>query len=156
MLRYSILFLFVLLSSCGTRKVAIVKEDTKITTDSTAIVKTDSISTIKNNISIVENSTEIEICPLFDTIPMIVNGITYKNAILRYKKHNKVLTDTSSKIVSKNVLKRVSKHKKETKNTKEKVIDKKAGVSAYWGWLLIIIILILIFYLKEKLLKFLP
>ncbi len=156
MLRYSIVFLFVFLSSCGTRKVAIVKEDTKITIDSTAIVKTDSISTIKNNISIVENTEELEICPLVDSLPIMVNGVTYKNVVLRYKKHNKVLVDTSSKIVSKNVLKRVSKHKRETKNTKEKVIDKKAGVSAYWGWLLIIVILILIFYLKEKLIKFLP
>jgi ATP-dependent Zn protease len=127
-----------------------------ITIDSTAVVKTDSISTIKNNISIVENTEELEICPLVDSLPIVVNGVTYKNVVLRYKKHNKVLVDTSSKIVSKNVLKRVSKHKLETKNTKEKTIDKKAGVSVYWGWLLIIIILILIFYLKEKLIKFLP
>ena len=156
MLKYSIVFLFVLLASCGTRKVAIVKEDTKITIDSTAVTKIDITTVIKNNISIVENTEELEICPLVDSLPIVVNGITYKNVVLRYKKHNKVLIDTSSKIVSKNVLKRVSKHKKETKNIKQKLIDKKLGVSVYWGWLLIIIILILIFYFKEKLLKFLP
>ena len=156
MLKYKVIFLFILLTSCGSRKVTVDRVDTKITIDSTAVTKIDSTSVIKNNISIVENTEELEICPLVDSLPIVVNGITYKNVVLRYKKHNKVLIDTSSKIVSKNVLKRVYKHKKETKNIKQKVIDKKVGVSVYWGWLLIIIILILIFYFKEKLLKFLP
>jgi hypothetical protein len=54
--------------------------------------------------------------------------ILFESKYIRYKKHNKVLVDTSSKIVFKNVLKRVSKSKQETKNVKKKAIDKKAGV----------------------------
>ena len=49
-MRYLIILL--LLTSCASRKVAIVKEETKTTIDYTAIVKTDSISTTNNNIKI--------------------------------------------------------------------------------------------------------
>lgn len=134
-MRYLIILL--LLTSCASRKVAIVKEETKTTIDSTAIVKTDSISTTNNNIKIVETSEEFEIKPLDTTKAFIYNGKSYFNAILKHKKSNKVLVDTSKKIVSKNVLKQVSK--KTNKNTfkKEKTIDKKANYFVYL-WLLII------------------
>jgi hypothetical protein len=156
MLRYSIMFLFLLLASCGTRKVAIVKEDTKITIDSTAIVKTDSVSTINNNIKIVENTDELEICPLSDTIPMFVNGIMYKNAKLTYRKTKKMSIDTTVKKVSKK--ESIKSNVKKLNSTKvfKKEIDRKQGYSIYIGIFLIIILLFLIFYLKEKLLKFLP
>lgn len=126
-----------LLSSCSARKVDIVKNDTKITIDSTAIVKTDSISTIKNNVIVVNDSSELEISPISDTIPMIVNGITYKNAILKYKKQKNIVVDKTEKITSKNVLKQVFKKKQETKNIKNKSVYKKVSNFVYL-WLLLI------------------
>ncbi len=151
MSKYLIILLF-LLSSCGARKVAIVKEETKTKIDSTSIVKNDSTSIINKNVYISENTSELEIKPLVDSLPIIINGKSYLNAVLRYKKQNKVLVDTSNKIVSKNVLKQVSKTKTETKNIKVKSVDKKVNNFVYL-WLLLIPVGMYIYrQIKNKLL----
>lgn len=126
-----------LLFSCASRKVAIVKEETKTKTDSVAITKTDSTSIINKNVYFTENTTELEIKPLNDSLPIVIDGTSYFNAVLKYKKQNKVLVDTSKIIVSKKVLKQVSKSKAETKSIKNKTIDKKANYFVYL-WLLLI------------------
>lgn len=126
-----------LLFSCSSRKVSIVKNDTKTKTDSTSVVRIDSTSTVNNNIKIVENISELEIKPLNDSLPIVIDGTSYFNAVLKYKKQNKVLVDTSKKIVSKKALKQVSKYKQETKNIKEKTVDKKVNNFVYL-WLLLI------------------
>ena len=141
-----------LLFSCASRKVAIVKEETKTKIDSTSVVLIDSTSTINNNIKIVENISELEIKPLNDSLPIVIDGTSYFNAVLKYKKQNKVLVDTSKIIVSKKALKQVSKSKAETKNIKEKTIDKKVNNFVYL-WLLLIPIGMYIYRkLKEKIL----
>ena len=134
-MRYLIILL--LITSCASRKVDVVKQEIKTKTDSTSVVRIDSTSTINKNVYISENTEELEIKPLDTTKSFVVNGKTYFNAVLRYKKANKVLVDTSKKIVSKNVLKQVSKSKQESKNIKEKTIDKKANYFVYL-WLLLI------------------
>ena len=126
-----------LLFSCASRKVAIVKEETKTKIDSVAITKTDSTSIINKNVYFTENTSELEIKPLNDSLPIVIDGTSYFNAVLKYKKQNKVLVDTSKIIVSKNVLKQVSKSKQETKSIKNKTIDKKANYFVYL-WLLLI------------------
>lgn len=132
-----ILFLVFTLTGCGSRKVTIDKSEVAIKSDSISIDKKDSVSTINNNIKIVENYEEIEITPNVCGVEMIVNGISYKNAVLRYKKHNKEQIDTSIKIVSKKALKQVSNKKQQDKTTKNKTIDKKANNFVYL-WLLLI------------------
>lgn len=134
-MRYLIILL--LITSCASRKVDVVKQEIKTKTDSTSVVRIDSTSTINKNVYISENTEELEIKPLDTTKSFVVNGKTYFNAVLRYKKANKVLVDTSKKIVSKNVLKQVSKSKQESKNIKEKTIDKKAN---YWVYLWLLLI----------------
>lgn len=138
--------------SCASRKVDIVKDNTKTKTDSTSVARIDSTSTINNNIKIVENISELEIKPLNDSLPIVIDGTSYFNAVLKYKKHNKVLVDTSTKIVSKNALKQVSKSKQETKNIKEKTVDKKVNNFVYLWLLLIPIGMYLYRELKNKLL----
>ena len=141
-----------LLFSCASRKVDIHKEKIKTKTDSSSVVRIDSTSVLNNNIKIVENNEELEIKPLVDSLPIVINGKSYFNAILRYKKQNNVLVDTSKKIVSKNVLKQVSKSKQETKNIKEKKVDKKVNNFVYL-WLLLIPIGMYIYrQIKNKLL----
>ncbi len=134
-MRYLVLFL--LITSCASRKVDVSKTEIKTNTDSTAITKTDSTSIINKNVYFTENTTELEIKPLNDSLPIVIDGTSYFNAVLKYKKQNKVLVDTSKIIVSKKVLKQVSKSKQETKNIKEKHIDKKANYFVYL-WLLLI------------------
>lgn len=141
-----------LLFSCASRKVAIVKEETKTKTDSVAITKTDSTSIINKNVYFTENTTELEIKPLNDSLPIVIDGTSYFNAVLKYKKQNKVLVDTSKIIVSKNVLKQVSKSKAETKSIKNKTIDKKANYWIYLWLLLIPIGMYLYRELKNKIL----
>ena len=132
-----ILFLVFTLTGCGSRKVTIDKSEVAIKSDSISIDKKDSVSTINNNIKIVENYEEIEITPNVCGVEMIVNGISYKNAVLRYKKHNKEQIDTSIKIVSKKAIKQVSNTKQQYKPKKNKTIDKKANNFVYL-WLLLI------------------
>ena len=134
-MRYLILLL--LITSCASRKVDVSKTEIKTNTDSTAITKTDSTSIINKNVYFTENTTELEIKPLNDSLPIVIDGTSYFNAVLKYKKQNKVLVDTSKIIVSKKVLKQVSKSKQETKNIKEKHIDKKVNNFVYL-WLLLI------------------
>jgi hypothetical protein len=149
-MRYLILFL--LITSCASRKVSIVKEDTKITIDSTATIKTDSVSVTKNNIKYTENYSELEIKPLNDSLPIVIDGTSYFNVVLKYKKQNKALVNTSTKIVSKNALKKVYKTKQETKSIKNKTIDKKVNNFVYL-WLLLIPVGMYIYrQIKNKLL----
>lgn len=140
------------LFSCASRKVAIVKEETKTKTDSVAITKIDSTSIINKNVYFSENTTELEIKPLNDSLPIVIDGTSYFNAVLKYKKQNKVLVDTSKIIVSKNVLKQVSKSKAETKKIKEKTVDKKVNNFVYLWLLLIPIGMYLYRQIKIKLL----
>lgn len=149
-MRYLIILL--LITSCASRKVDISKQQIETKTDSTSVVRIDSTSTINNNIKIVENISELEIKPLNDSLPIVIDGTSYFNAVLKYKKHNKVLVDTSKKIVSKNALKQVSKSKQETKNIKEKTVDKKVNNFVYLWLLLIPIGMYLYRQLKNKLL----
>lgn len=129
--------LLLITASCASRKVAISKEETKTSIDSTSVVRIDSTSDINKNVYITENTEELEIKPLVDSLPIIVNGKSYLNVVLRYKKLNKVLVDTTKEKVSKIALKQVSKTKQETVVKKEKTIDKKANYFIYL-WLLLI------------------
>lgn len=125
------LILLLLLTSCSVRKVQVNKEQTK--TDSVSTIKIDSVSKEQNNIVTIKNSEEFEVSPLVDSIPMVVDGITYKNAILKHKKAKTIIVDRSKKIVSKNVVKNVEVKREVSK--KEKTIER----VSYW-WLLIPIV----------------
>lgn len=125
------LILLLLLTSCSVRKVQVNKEQTK--TDSVSTIKIDSVSKQQNNIVTIKNSEEFEVSPLVDSIPMVVDGITYKNAILKHKKAKTIIVDRSKKIVSKNVVKNVEVKREVSK--KEKTIER----VSYW-WLLIPIV----------------
>ena len=138
------------MTSCGAKKVNIDKIDVKVKVDSTSVTKQETISTQDNHISITENSDELEVCPVSDTIPMVVNGITYKNAKLRYKKTKKVLVDTSKIKVSEKASIKVSVKKDTSAKTFKKQVDKKANYSIYGWWLLIIILIALGFYTYKR------
>ena len=127
----------IFLASCSSRKVDVSKAEIKTNIDSTSVVRIDSTSQVNNNINISESIEELEVCPLIDSLPIVINGISYKNAILKYKKQNKVLVDTSKKITYKNVLKKEFKKKIETKTAKNKSIDKKVNNFVYL-WILLI------------------
>jgi hypothetical protein len=155
-MRYITLFFCLFLISCGARKVNVDKIDSVVKTDSTSVTKKETISAQDNHVSIVTDTDEFEVCPLSDSIPMVVNGITYKNAKIRYKKTKKVFVDTTKIKVSEKVLIKANVKKNTSVKAFKKDVDKKESHLAYWLWLWILILAILIFYFRNKLFKILP
>ena len=146
MVRITLLILAITLVSCSTRKVN--KTEVKETTEVKAIDTTKTVTNTQKFERSVDTSTvsEIEIVPIDITKPMVVNGKTYLNAILKRKvtKLNKVveLNEKTSQIESKGVSNEVKRViEKEVKQT-----ERKSGFS--WWWLLFL--LIPIAYLKYK------
>jgi hypothetical protein len=103
------------------------------------------VTTQDNNISIKTDTDELEIVPVSDTIPMVVNGITYKNAKLRYKKTKKVLVDTSKIKVAEKTSIKVEVKKEAKVKTFKKTIEKESSYSMYIWWILIILLLIYLY-----------
>ena len=145
-----------LLFSCASRKVDVkvkeVKKDSLVETkiDLTENKVKDSI--VETNIKTILNVDEIIIKPLDTCKEFIVDGKTYKNAILTYKKTKSNTLYNNNIKVSENTLKNVKtdiKVKTSSKeNIKEKQIDKKANYFIYLWFILGILILYLIWRSK--------
>ena len=142
------LVLFSVLNISCSRKVHLNKSNIKLKKDSTVVLKTDSISTIKSNINLIENSEEIEIKPIIDSLPMVIDGKTYFNAILRHKKTNIVLSNTEDKTVVKNTSKSIQLKKQENISKKEKVIESNNKITY-----IIIFLFFLLIFLRLKYMK---
>jgi hypothetical protein len=143
-----LLFSISLLSSCGSRKVVIeeVKKDslsqisTKIVTDE--VVKTET----KNNVV----TDEFTITPLDTCKDIVVNGIKYKNVVLKYKKTKDNSLHTEQKKVSKKEDKKQIT-KVEVKEDKKKV-ERESNPFLPFLWLLIPIIIYILWRNKPSLL----
>lgn len=153
-----LIILLIVLSSCGTRKVAIVKNDTKITIDSTAIVKTDSVATIQNNIVIDTQTQEIEVTPIDTCKDVVINNVVYKNARITIRNIKAKQIDTSIKKVAKTSQKEVKKAIVKKIEVKQKEIDRKESYTYLWVLIIAFVLWLLwkykfeiLFYLKEKL-----
>ena len=140
-----LILIILLLSSCAARKVNVDKVDSVVKVDSVSVTKQEVITTQDNHVSIVTNTDEVEVCPVSDSLPMVVNGITYKNAKLRYKKTKKVLVDTTKIKVAEKTSIKVEVKKDAKVKTFKKDIDKESNYSIYFWWILILILLIYIY-----------
>jgi len=147
----------VVLFSCASRKVDVkkieIKKDSLIETKIELTENKVKDSTAETNTKTIINIDEIIIKPLDSLKEFIVEGKTYKNVVLSYKK-TKSNTLSNNKIkLSENTLKHVktdSKIKTSVKeNIKEKQIDKKANYFVYLWFILGIIILYLIWRSKR-------
>lgn len=131
-----------MLSSCSTRKVVI--EEVKKDSISETVVKIATVEDIKietKNDIVVD---EFIITPLDTCKDIVVNGITYKNAILSYK-------NTKDNSLHKQDIK-VSKIEDKQQTTKVEVKEKKKEikkVSNPFGYLIIIAIIIVIWLNKR-------
>jgi len=128
--------LLLLLSSCATRKV--VKEEVKI--DKVEVVQ-NNIQTKENiDIKIVDSISEICIEPIDTIKPMIIDGKTYVNAKIRYKKQKVntsiVSNKTTSDLSTKKITEKVAVFKKDTE--RESIFN--------WWWLVLITVIIIIIY----------
>ena len=138
--------IFILVSlvlfSCASRKVnkEVTQKDSLKQIETKIVTKEETNIAIKNDILI----DEFIITPLDTLKDIVINGISYKNVVLRYKKVKDNSLHIENKIVSKNEL------KKETIKTSvksfKKDIDKKAN---YWSYLWLLLIP-LFYYLYNR------
>jgi len=142
--------IFILVSlfliGCGSRKVVIqeIKKDSLKQIETKIVTKEETNIAIKNDIY----TNEFTITPLDTLKDIVVNGITYKNVVLRYKK----VKDNSLHIKKKTIVKNELKKELTKTSVKEfkKDIDRKQN---YWNylWLLLIPICYYIYKkIKEK------
>lgn len=129
-----------LLSSCGTRKVIIdeFKKDS-VSQISTKIV-TEEVIKIKNDIVI----DEFTITPLDTCKDIVVNGVSYRNVVLKYKKTK----DNSVQDIKVSEEKLKTQDTKVTQSRKVKDIDRTSNPLLNLLWLLIPIIAYIIYKFK--------
>jgi len=131
-----------ILFSCSSRKVAIeeIKKDSLSQIYTKIVTKEETNISIKNDIY----TDEFTITPLDTLKDIVVNGITYKNVVLRYKK----VKDNSLHIEKKTMLKNEVKKEivKTSVKTFKKEIDKKQNYFIYL-WLLLIPV---VYYLYKR------
>jgi hypothetical protein len=147
--KITLLILAITLVSCSTRKVA--KTEVKETTEVKAIDTSKTTTNTQKFERSVDTSTvnEFEIVPIDITKPMVVDGKSYSNAILKRKvtKLNKVveLNEKTSQIESKGV----SNEVKQVIQTEVKQTERK-NTKLWWLWFLL---LIPIYFVYRKYLK---
>lgn len=153
--------IFILVSlfliGCASRKVDIktadIKKDSLVETKIDLTENKVKDSTAETNTKTIINIDEIIIKPLDSLKEFIVEGKTYKNVVLSYKKTKSNSLYNNKIKLSENTLKHVktdSKIKTSVKeNIKEKQIDKKANYFVYLWFILGIIILYLIWRSKQ-------
>ena len=150
-MRYILLLLLIV--SCGSRKVnkSSVEESVQKTIEQT-FVDSSKVEINKNlNVKVVDSSEESEICvvPLDTTKPFIYENKTFKNAILKIKKHkNNISTQSLEKVSEKrqNAVKTTTSDKTQTQiEVSHKDIDRKESLLSYW-WILLLIAIAYIAY----------
>jgi ATP-dependent Zn protease len=155
MLRYSFIFLFLFLASCGSRKVAVDKTDAIVKVDSSSnIVKNEVVAT-NNNITTDICTDEFEVTPIDSTKPVIIGNKKYFNAKIKYKKTKSKTVDTTKKVEKKEEVQQVKVVKDKKEKVYKKQVDRKESHAIYWWWLLILFLVALFFYARRKLMKYL-
>jgi H+/gluconate symporter-like permease len=136
----------IVLTSCGSRKVS--KSETKEQEQKTEKITLETETRVTNNTKILDSSTtdEIEISPISDTIPMVVNGITYKNVKIRHKKTKNNISINKDEKVQHKAQKEGVVMVKRNKIIEVKQTERK---DSYW-WLLWFLLLIPIYILYKK------
>lgn len=146
------IILALLTMSCASRKVAIAKENIKVTIDSTSVTKTDGTYIKQTNLFINESVDELEYKPADTSKPMVVNGVKYFNTIIKSKKTKKSIVDTTKVKSVIKIDKKVAIKKAIKINKIQKKIDKKANYWMYlWFLIPIAIIIALEKYSKKEL-----
>ncbi len=136
----------IFLTSCGSRKVN--KSETKEQEQKIEKITLETETRVTDNTKIVDTSTtdEIEICPISDSLPMVVNGITYKNAKIRRKKSKNNISIEKDVKIQHNEEKEGVVMVKRNKVIEVKQTERK---DSYW-WLFWLLLLIPIYFGYKK------
>ena len=136
----------IVLTSCGSRKVN--KSETKEQEQKTEKITLETETMVTDNTKIIDTSTtdEIEICPVSDSLPMVVNGITYKNVKIRRKKSKNNISINKDVKVQHKAQKEGVVMVKRNKVIEVKQTERK---ESYW-WLLWFLLLIPVYFGYKK------
>jgi len=155
-----LLGILMLLMSCGSRKVQLekveVKKDSVVQITSEVRVLEASVKQDSTNVKLDITEDEITFTPVDSTKEIIVDGKSYKNVVLRIKKirDNSIYKNNNTVSQIKRIDSVGTTNIKETSqtNVKTKVTEK----TAFYGWMLWLIILLVFAYIlwKSKLYPF--
>jgi predicted nicotinamide N-methyase len=147
---FYLLLIIPFLYSCAARKVAVSKSVLETKIDSVYTEKKDSISVKQNAIVVKEDVYEVVVTPIDSTKPVIIGDVEYRNALVKFKKSNKVTIDSTKTIVVESAVKKVEVEKKLSSKIEDKKVDKKSNYFVYF-WLLLLLILLFIAYKLRRL-----
>jgi hypothetical protein len=145
---------FLLMTSCGTRKVSKSNTETKETAKTEIVTLDSSKTTTKvdtnENYSQTDDEEEITFVPVDNSKPITINGKTYFNTILKSKK-KKSSTNIVKAVKVAQIEQKAVKTSSKAENSKTakqniKVIDKKAN----YFWLFWLLLLIPAYFLWQK------
>jgi len=142
------------LVSCGSRKVN--KTNIEKSIDSTSkvtIVDTSFKNTqIKDTSYVIKNVEidEFEVCPISDSLPIIINGVSYKNAYLKIKKTKDNSLYSSGKITSENEGKQVKIQKEDNVSIKEEENVRNVDRDNTYGFFIMLIFVAVVIYLIDR------
>jgi hypothetical protein len=144
------LILSIFATSCSTRKVN--KTEVKQTTEVKVVDTSKTVTNTQKFERSVDTSSinEFEIVPIDITKPMVINGRSYSNAILKRKvtKVNKVVEiDTK---VAKIQQKGVNIAIKTDKTIKGKETERKSGFNWWWFWIVVCLVCAYFIYINLR------
>lgn len=148
----TLVFSILLLASCASRKVDISKASVDIKTDSSSIVKVDSVLVKNNNVITVESADEVEYVAKDTSMPMVVDGKIFKNVIIRSKKVKKTTIDKTKAVAKVSSVKKLNVKREDKKAILDKHVKKEANYFIYLWILLIPIGMYMYRQIKKKIL----
>lgn len=153
--RLILIISLLLLISCGSRKVNLSKLNTEIKIDSSVVVKIDGTYVKENDIVTNISIEEIEYKPADTSKPMVINGIVFKNVIIKKKKDYIRKVDKTKEVEKASFVKKLNVKKLDVKKSSVKVIDKKTNYLILLWLLLPIVLIYLLWKNKLRILKLL-
>jgi hypothetical protein len=115
--------------------------------DSSVVVKVDGTYVKEANVATVETEEELEYKPIDSLKPMVIDGKSYTNTIIKSKKKKTVKIDKTKDIAKVSSVKKLNVKRAESKKVFVKKVDKKAN---YWMYLWFLLPVVLIWLLESK------
>ena len=148
--KIAIVVVLMLFCGCGARKTSKSETTEKVKSEITDNSKIETITDTNTRVIDCTSTEEITIVPIDNTLPIFVNGKTYKNVVLKRRKvKNNIVGDKVEKVSKKqqNNIKTTIKAKKsvEVKQTERKQFN----IFSLW-WLIPLFLLIYFGYKKRK------
>jgi len=141
-----LIILVLLITSCASRKVDVSKSTVETKVDSSVVVKVDGTYVKEVNVAVIETAEELEYKPLDSLKPMVIDGKSYINTVIKSKKKKTVKVDKTKDIARVSSVKKLNVKREDSKKTFVKNVDKKAN---YWMYLWLLIPVIIIWLLEK-------